>query len=655
MIIRKRFIVLLVIGAALLFLTSCGSNGGGGVTSSQSGGGVPGSGGGTTPSAPLSSSLFHVDVTTGLVTVTPVTSPGTAAPVSSKSPTPRAVFTGTSVTFNSSSLIDQPGNLGYKNLSVSLTNNWGNTIGALPNGTTTGLRVVFGPFTNVTGVTDIRSMVQVSTLAGTGAAGSVDGSTTSATFNGAMGVAAGDGIVYVSEYGGNRIRKISNGVVSTLAGSGVVGSADGVGTAASFTHPLGIAINPADFAVIVADYEGHRIRRVDSTGSVTLLAGTGVAGGTNGSGSVAQFNNPIGVAVDDSGAIYVSDSSGHRVRKIVLSGLDPRAASSYTVSTLAGSGSAGNADGVGTAAQFNYPYGLTVDPDGVVYVVDGSNRVRRVSPAGEVTSIAGTGAAGSANGLGNAATFNFPLGIAWVQGVLVVSDFSGQILRQVRLLPGGSPGNRASWEVRTLAGSAGVASYADGNGVAARFNGPYLVAGDGVGNVYVADYTNNRVRQVTPNGGFFPITVTGTSGTPTDNVTLGNPDGVVPGTALGTNRPYIQYPGSLAAGWTNAAKDWVFYVPAGVTAFEFTVQVEANTKVAVPMDAVDGNTSGGVGSPNVMVSTIAGIPNVPGFVDGPGSRRCLTARILSPRTVRETSMCRIASIIPYGGSRLQVW
>ena len=208
--------------------------------------------------------------------------------------------------------------------------------------------------------------------------------------------------------------------VTTLAGNGQ-GFVDGTGTAAQFSMPFAAAVDAAG-NVYVADPGNNRIRKITPAGVVTTLAG-GTGGFADGTGTAAQFYNPLGVAVDAAGTVYVSDRYNDRIRKITPAGV---------VTTLAG-GTGGFADGAGTAAQFSSPRGVAVDAAGYVYVGDtGNGRIRKITPAGVVTTLAGTGTAGLANGAGTVAQFNNPQGLAVdAAGTVTVADSSNYQIRKI--------------------------------------------------------------------------------------------------------------------------------------------------------------------------------------------------------------------------------
>ena len=319
------------------------------------------------------------------------------------------------------------------------------------------------------------------TLAGTAnVSGSADGTGGAAQFSEPDGVAVdGSGNVYVADQFNNTIRKIvSGGVVTTLAGTaGVSGSKDGTGPAAQFNAPVGVAVDGGG-NVYVADTRNCTVRKITAGGVVTTLAGTaGTPGSADGTGSAARFDSPLFVAVDGSGNVYVTDDNNNTVRKITPGGL---------TTTLAGTaGVSGSKDGTGPAAQFSLPAGIAVDGGGNVYVADKYNgTIRKITPGGVTTTLAGApGKEGYSDGAGPAAEFFEPSGVAVDgSGNLFVTD--NEIVRKVT----------AGGVVTTIAGIMGYPGSADGIGPAAQFEFPSGVAVDGSGNVYVVDFDANTVR-----------------------------------------------------------------------------------------------------------------------------------------------------------------
>ncbi len=306
--------------------------------------------------------------------------------------------------------------------------------------------------------------------------------------------------------------------VSTLAGSTTAGSQDGAGAAAAFFHPDGVAVDAAG-NVYVADEYNDLIRRVTPAGVVSTLAGTaGVSGSTDGVGTAALFYHPQGVAVDSAGAIYVADTFNDEIRKIVCTG---STASTCTVSTVAGSTTPGHADGTGPAASFNHPEGIAVDALGNVYVADSLNdEIREISPGGLVTTLAGSTVAGNVDGSGTSAEFNFPVGIAIDSaGTIFVADYNNNEIREIS----------SSDVVSTLAGS-GASGDVNGAGAAASFWGPQSVAVDSAGNVYVADSLNDQIRLITPGGAvstFAGSTLAGSTDGAASSALFNNPSGIV--------------------------------------------------------------------------------------------------------------------------------
>jgi hypothetical protein len=325
------------------------------------------------------------------------------------------------------------------------------------------------------------SATTVTTLAGSGSIGSTDGTGAGASFHFPVGAAVDAlGNVYVADYGNNLIRMVTSaGVVTTVAGSGAKGWADGTGTGASFSAPWGVALDSSR-NLYVADKGNNRIRKVTSAGIVTTLAGSATLGSADGTGSAASFNNPTGLAVDASGNIYVADYGNNEIRKITSTGV---------VTTWAGNAIlSGSTDGTGTAASFYGPSGITVDSSGNLYVADANNnRIRKITPSGAVTTWAGNSARGSTDGTSTAASFYGPSGVAIdVSGNLYVADASNNKIRKIN--PFGA--------VTTMAGT-GSQGSTDGTGSAASFYTPTGVAVDTSGVVYVADEGNSKIRKIT--------------------------------------------------------------------------------------------------------------------------------------------------------------
>lgn len=355
---------------------------------------------------------------------------------------------------------------------------------------------------------------QTGTVAGNATAGSTDSTGTSASFTNPGDITFDHaGNMYVADYGNHLIRKISPaGDVSTLAGAaGVIGTANGSGTDARFRNPNGIAVDGIG-NIYIADRNNHRIRKIDTSMQVTTLAGSS-AGYVDGDVSVAKFSAPIDVVVDSTGNLYVLEVNGNRIRKISTTG---------QVTTLAGSGTAGYADGVGTSASFNAPYSMALDKADNLYVADrANNRIRKVTPDGHVSTLAGNGTAGTVDSQDSAsAEFNAPSGIAIDNyGNVYVSDYSSHHIRKIS--PGGA--------VSTLAGS--TSGLSDGIGAIAQFKNPFGITIDPAGNLYIADFGNNAIRRITLAG--YSISPALPSGLSFDNQTgiiTGTPDTSSPAT-----------------------------------------------------------------------------------------------------------------------------
>jgi len=321
----------------------------------------------------------------------------------------------------------------------------------------------------------------VSTLAGTVSPGTLDGNASAARFYGVQGIAlASGGTMYVTDGNNHTVRKLTaSGGVSTLAGYGrSFGAVDGSGTIARFKNPEGVTA--VGGTIFIADRGNHTIRKIGANGMVSTFAGlAGVNGIADGSGRSARFNEPNGLASDAFGNLYVSDAKNHAIRKI-----SPTA----QVTTFAGLGGAiGSQNGTGSGARFNEPGGLVIDGSGNIIVADSKNHaIRRISSSGVVSSIAGlAGTSGVSDGTGIAARFNYPQAVAIdSSGSLYVVDGENHIIRMV--FPNG--------EAATIGGMPGVLGSVDGVGSAARFNFPQGIAIDGNGKIYVTDGDNNVIR-----------------------------------------------------------------------------------------------------------------------------------------------------------------
>jgi len=227
---------------------------------------------------------------------------------------------------------------------------------------------------------------------------------------------------------GGLIKKIStSGTVTTFAGSTTLGSSDGTGTAATFSSIWGVTLDSSD-NLYVADAGNHNIRKITSSGVVTTFAGStaGTSGSANGTSTAATFYYPASLAFDSSSNLFVTEFGNHMIRKITSSGV---------VTTFAGSTTSGSADGTGTAATFLTPLGIAIDSSDNIYVVDKYNHmIRKITSAGVVTTIIGTTTSGNTNGVGTTALLNFPTGIAKdSSGNLYISDNSNNLIRKVTI------------------------------------------------------------------------------------------------------------------------------------------------------------------------------------------------------------------------------
>ncbi|HTI58539.1 putative Ig domain-containing protein [Mucilaginibacter sp.] len=327
---------------------------------------------------------------------------------------------------------------------------------------------------------------QVSTFAGSGVPGAADGLGKAASFSYPIAIATdASGNFYVTETVNSLVRQITPGaVVSTFAGkAGKTGYADGQGSAALFASPSGVAVDGAG-NLYIADALNNRIRKISPGGLVSTYAGNGTAGSTNGPALQASFNNPTGLAIDASGNLYVVDQKNNMIRLVSASGI---------VSTFAGNGLPGNANGPALQASFNQPQGIAVDASGNVYVSD-QNYIRKIS-LGMVSTFAGSGAQGFADGPGAAASFNHPYGIAIdAEGNLFIADTGNDLVRKIT--PQG--------QVTTAAGD-----LQDPNNTDKNFNQPTGIVIDAVGNAYITEFWGGLANNNNQGNVITKLTLTG--------------------------------------------------------------------------------------------------------------------------------------------------
>ncbi|MGV3615013.1 MAG: hypothetical protein ACO1SV_06725 [Fimbriimonas sp.] len=562
--------------AMLLSLVGCGGGGGGkGLTTGGLPGGNGGGGGNTPPtSREAGTAKFSVNVETGKVTVTPL----------GGDPTSRAVFTGSALSFQSSDLLQDSGELTRRKIAVQLTNNTNETLGSASGG----FKVRFGAF-SLNSTTDLRSLTNVSTHAGSGASsGQVDGPALSTTMSSPHSVLFGNnGDVFFSGYD-QSLRVVRNGVVTTLIKN--------VGPVVGMIWRGGVQND----VIYGASLNTHRIYKFDlSTKTATLIGGTGSVGGDDGPGSVARFNLPYAIAdipnTDPTNPdLLVSEGTTGKLRRLTWTG------SEYNVSTLPFTNDA--------------PRGMVRLGNTGRFAVSEAflRRITLFDLSGNKVSL-GDGVDGQDNGDGTAMSFYEPIGLCYddASKTIFVSESAG-VIRQLTLDPGGNITFREDWKSAHIAGVYQAFNFQDGTGDQARFLGPVGMAFDPRGDLYVADSGNQRIRKITATNGRFPIS--GGTNTGTELPRLANPSDFVP-TDAGT-MPYILENQTVERREATNLTPWELIVPAGVKTFEFIVTVEAQTDSAAPPDAVfNPGPSPAPGSSRAQVRTLAGRVNE-GYVNG---------------------------------------
>jgi sugar lactone lactonase YvrE len=410
---------------------------------------------------------------------------------------------------------------------VAGVNNSGSLVGAIYPvdlaSDAAGNMYVSDPYNNIVAKLDTKG--KLSLLAGTVSlyiGGFADGTGAAAKFNYQHGIVAdAAGNVFVADYSNNRIRKITpNGIVTTLAGDGTVGNADGPGATASFTSMRAITMDASGNLYVLNNFtsirkitpsgvvstffsglpllEGfgnltlsssgdfyfsyrqlHLIYKLSKAGVLSVFAGSGDNGSTDGNGTSASFSFPTGITTDAAGNVYVSEQGVGLIRKITPGGL---------VSTIAGSGVNAEKDGIGSQASFSDPGGMVVDAAGNIYVGDEGRTIRKVTQAGVVTTIMGAGVA--INGDATNATFNQPADVVTdAAGNVFVADAGNNLIREIN----------TAGTVSTFAGT-GNKGNVDGALNAASFSSPVGIAVDASGNFFIADSANNVIRKISPGG-----------------------------------------------------------------------------------------------------------------------------------------------------------
>ncbi|MDD5030653.1 MAG: hypothetical protein PHH58_14340, partial [Rhodoferax sp.] len=378
---------------------------------------------------------------------------------------------------------------------------------------------------NILGKALVLNPANVTTFAGTGTMGAADGSGIAASFNEFRDFTTDGTHLYMADAANNKIRKIelATGLVTSLAGSGVVGAADGMGAAATFSYPTGITTDGVN--LYVADTNNRLIRKiVIATGSVSTLAGSGTLNGViDGTGSAASFVS-INCITTDGTNLYIVDGGSQAIRKIVIA--------TGVVTTLT------------TPRSFSFPFGMTTDGTYLYMADTGNHLVHKITIAtGAVTTLAGSGTAGAADGTGSAASFNSPGGIATDGVNLYVSDSVNQKIRQIDVATGA---------VTTLAGS-GYKGATAGVGTGASFYYPYGLSTDGK-DLYVADMSNYKIRKISGGGGsassVTPVAPEGVTATPASTTQVNLSWNAVTG-AIGYYVYLGNVPNMASSGMTN--------------------------------------------------------------------------------------------------------
>ncbi len=439
----------------------------------------------------------------------------------------------------------------------------------------------------------------VTTVAGsnTGGFGGDGGPAKEAQLNAPHGVAVdAAGNIYIADQGNNRIRKVTTAaVINTIAGNGTQGfSGDGgMATAAQLWLPAGVALDPAGNLYIV-DQGNSRIRKVTTTGVISTVAGNGTLGfsGDGGAATNAQLNRPSAVAIGSAGNIYIADYYNHRIRKVTPFGV---------ITTVAGNGTAGfSGDGTpATTAQLNSPAGVAVDAAGNLFIADfGNNRIRKVTIAGLISTVAGTRVQGfSGDGdRATAAQLNSPSGVAVDSaGNIYIVDYGNYRIRKIT----------AAGVISTVAGNGNDGPCGDGDPATSAQMNPYAVTVDSLGNLFIADYGNNRIRMVTAGSSsdlFFPQVAVG--GGYSTLFTFTNTDAAA---ASGNLVLTDQEGNPLSVSATLTDSSGVTQPPSVGSSFALTVPTGGTILLSAAGSATDSPTKVGWGQLEVTGGSLSGV------------------------------------------------
>ncbi len=488
----------------------------------------------------------------------------------------------------------------------------------------------------------------ITTIAGNGTAGfgGDGGAATGAELNNPTIVNFDTlGNMFVADYSNNRIRKISTaGTISTVVGTGTAGySGDGgAATAAQLNLPSFVIVRYG--SLYIADYYGHRIRKVSPTGVISTVAGTGSGGfsGDGGAATAASLYYPTSIAFDASNNMYIADEANNRIRKVSAAGI---------ITTFAGGGSGLGDGGAATAAGLNRPGGVVVDASGNVFIADpGNQRIRKVNTSNIISTYAGngTGSYSGDGGQATAATLNHPLRLLVdASENIYVGDEANNRVRKIS----------SSGIIITVAGNGTAGFTGDGGpATAAELNGTQGVALDASGNLYIVDVANERIRKVT--SGTAPVVsvlsgpssvCVGASITIVDSVSGGawsssstavamvSASGLVTGVSAGTTT--ISYVVTNSCGSAVATKTiTVLAAPATPGA----ITGPSTICIGTPVSVTDGTSGGSWSSSNPSIATVSGSGSVTGVSAGTAVisyiiiNSCGTAYATLPVTVLTT-------------------